>query len=78
VARPRSRLNSSTQCNNLQPSSPRHPDFATDLPYVIHVAGGTRVGRVLRTVAHVAIDEEPDGTPVMARWDIKQHRAYPA
>jgi hypothetical protein len=30
-----------------------------------------RFARVLKTVAHVAIDEAADGTPVIEKWEIR-------
>jgi hypothetical protein len=35
-----------------------------------------RFGRVLKTVAHVAIDEADDGSPVLERWPLGRNVAY--
>ena len=35
-----------------------------------------RFARVLKTVAHVVIDEDEHGHPVIERWKIKRHRQY--
>ena len=45
------------------------------LPHEVDVLDGARPPRVLKTVAHVAIDEAPDGTPVLQRWDITRCKA---
>lgn len=64
--------------------APRTPEdlatFAPDYPHRIFVGpngGDTRAARILTTVAYVAIDENPDGSPVVQKWKIKQHRVYP-
>jgi len=31
-----------------------------------------RFGRILKTVAYVAIDEAADGSPVLEKWQIRQ------
>jgi hypothetical protein len=56
----------------------RHPDdsFAPDMPHTIYLsAGETRLGKVLKTVAYIVVDEDENG-PVVERWDIKWHRDY--
>ncbi len=35
-----------------------------------------RWAKVLKTVAHVVVDEDADGNPVVEKWDIKDHRPY--
>lgn len=54
-------------------------DFAYDFPHRIFVgkrAEQTRVAKVLNTVAHIIVDEDENGQPVVEKWDIKQHRHY--
>jgi hypothetical protein len=46
------------------------------LPHEVDVLDGTRPARVLKTVAHVAVDEAPDGSPVIERWFITRHRTF--
>ncbi len=51
------------------------------LPHVVHVGTGgkdsigseTRAAHVKKTVAHVAVDENPDGTPKIEKWKLKKH-----
>ena len=50
--------------------------FAPDFPHRICVLDGTRCARVLKTVAYIVTDEAADGSPVVEKWAIKQHRAY--
>ena len=54
-----------------------------DLPHLILVGPDylpepqrLRFGRVLKTVAHVAIDEADDGSPVLERWPLGRNVAY--
>ena len=42
----------------------------------IDVLDGVRYAKVLKTVAHVATDENPDGTPVLEKWNLKNHSVY--
>lgn len=35
-----------------------------------------RWAQVLKTVAHIVIDEDADGKPVVEKWNIKDHRQY--
>ena len=52
--------------------------FAPDLPHTVYVgAGETRAARVLKTVAYVAVDEAADGSPVLEKWKLRDHRQYP-
>ena len=59
----------------------RHPDdaFAPEMPHIVYVGGttgrGTRLAKVLKTVAYVVVDETEEG-PVIVKWPIKQHRIY--
>jgi len=49
------------------------------LPHQIYVgpnAEETRFGHVKGSVAHVAVDENPDGTPKMEKWSIKNHSKH--
>lgn len=36
----------------------------------------TRYARVLKTVAHVIVDEDENGFPVVEKWKIKSRRDY--
>ncbi len=45
-----------------------HKIFMTD--------GSVRYATVMKTVAHVAVDEDECGNTVVERWPIKQHRVY--
>ena len=44
-----------------------------NLPHEIDVHDGVRYGHVKGTVAHVATDENDDGTPKIQKWNIKNH-----
>jgi hypothetical protein len=48
------------------------PDLS-DQPFEIFVGphAETRFGNVLKTVAHVVVDEDANGEPVVEKWDIK-------
>jgi hypothetical protein len=46
------------------------------LPHEVDVLNGTRAARILKTVAHVAVDERADGSPVLQRWDITRCKAF--
>ena len=37
---------------------------------------GWRYARVLKTVAHVVIDEADDGSPVVEKWELKSNINY--
>ena len=51
--------------------------WCPEFPHRVAVGHGeTRVARVLKTVAHVVIDEDEEGKPVVERWKISQHRLY--
>lgn len=41
-----------------------------------NVDWGWRHAKVLKTVAYVVVDEAADGSPVVEKWDIKQHVKY--
>ena len=57
-----------------------HSDFCPDFPHLIctsNVIGWPyRFARVLGSVAYIVRDEEADGSPVVERWEIKQHKRY--
>jgi len=38
--------------------------------------GEFRWARILQTVAYIVTDENPDGSPVHEKWNIKNHRVY--
>ena len=56
------------------------PDIWTEFPHMVFVGPygqeEIRYARVLKTVAHVVIGEEDDGTPVVQKWAIKNHIEY--
>jgi hypothetical protein len=47
-----------------------------NLPHEIDVGDGVRYGHVKGTVAHIATDENDDGTPKMQKWQIKNHKKW--
>lgn len=47
-----------------------------NLPHEIDVHDGVRYGHVKGTVAHIATDENDDGTPKMQKWQIKNHKKW--
>ena len=55
-------------------------DFSPDMPHLICVNDPIgwpyRFGRVLGSVAYVVTDEAADGSPIVQKWQIKQHRRY--
>lgn len=51
-------------------------DFAEDGMHIVYVQDGYRYARVLKTVAHVAIDENEDGSPVWEKWELSYNREY--
>lgn len=51
-------------------------DFAPDCPHIVYVGDGFRYAKVLKTVAWVAVDEQPDGSPVFEKWHLHRHRYY--
>jgi hypothetical protein len=57
----------------------KYMDIWSDYPHRIAVGPNgdeTRVGKVLKTVAYIVIDEDADGNPVVEKWTIKNHRIY--
>lgn len=53
------------------------PQWAADFPQLVFVGGGEmsgdfRFAKVLKTVAHVVIDEDAEGNPITERWQIRQ------
>lgn len=54
--------------------------FGPDYPHYIWVGNRIqeyRFAKVLKTVAYVVIDEARDGSPVIEKWSIKNHKEYP-
>lgn len=51
-------------------------NFAPEMPHIIFTIDGTRLAKVLKTVAYVVVNEDESG-PVIEKWDIKTHRHYP-
>jgi hypothetical protein len=47
-----------------------------NLPHEIDVQDGVRYGHVKGTVAHVATDENPNGTPKIEKWKLKKHNKW--
>jgi len=52
--------------------------FAPTFPHLVYVGPdhSTRPALVKRTVAHVVIDEDAAGQPIVVRWHIRSHRVY--
>lgn len=38
--------------------------------------GQFRFGNILKTVAHICVDDADDGSAVVQKWQIKQHRVF--
>lgn len=52
-------------------------DFGPDFPVVVWMTDGSfRFANVKKTVASVVVDEGPDGSPVVEKWQIKQKRDF--
>lgn len=47
-----------------------------NLPHEIDVLDGKRYAHVKGTVAHVATDENEDGTPKLKKWNLKKHNKW--
>lgn len=47
-----------------------------NLPHEIDVLDGVRFARVLKTVAHVAVDEDSEGKAVIEKWHIRKHISF--
>lgn len=48
-----------------------------NLPHAIHVGKDqVRYGHVKKSVAHVAVDENPNGSPKLEKWNIHSHKKY--
>ena len=71
-------------CDNLFEFSTNHEEMTDewDFPHLIWVSHNAvgqwnaRYGKVLKTVAYIAIDEDEYGNPVVEKWDIKKYRKY--
>jgi hypothetical protein len=51
----------------------------SDLPHIIPMRDGSvRFARILKTVAHVVVDENEHGGPVIERWPLKRHYEFHA
>ena len=46
------------------------------LHHEIDVLDGVRFANVLKTVAHICVDEEADGQPKLETWRLLQHKRY--
>ena len=54
-----------------------NPQLAEDFPHLVIVGdihNPVRYAKVLKTVAHVVVDEADDGSPVVEKWDITHDR----
>lgn len=51
--------------------------LAEDFPHLVYTADGDRIAKVLKTVAHVVVNEDADGNGVVEIWPLRQHREYP-
>lgn len=62
-----------------RPGDPEQWDFAPGFPHVIYVGDGDqhRYGKVLKTVAYVAVDEAEFNVAVVEKWKIKNQKDYP-
>jgi hypothetical protein len=47
-----------------------------NLPHEIDVHDGVRYGHVKGTVAHIATDENPNGSPKLDKWKLKNHKKW--
>lgn len=47
-------------------------------PHRVFTTDGDRAALVLKTVAHIVIDEDADGNPIFEVWKIKNPRTYPS
>lgn len=52
-------------------------EIAPSFPHIIYTIDGPRLARVLHTVAHVIVDETPEGLPQIERWPLACHKVYP-
>lgn len=50
--------------------------WAPEFDKLVYVSDGTRIARVLKTRAHVVIDETSDGRPVVETWLLRAHYRY--
>jgi hypothetical protein len=44
-----------------------------DFPHILHTFDGIRYARIEDDVAHIAVDEDEYGMPVVETWKIKDH-----
>lgn len=61
----------------VRPADDRGGWLGDDFPHLVYTGNETRIARVLKTVAHVVVDELPDGDGVVEIWPLRQHRVYP-
>lgn len=47
-----------------------------EFPHVVYTGTQRRYARVLKTVAHIVVDEDEFGRPVTEKWELRGHRAY--
>lgn len=50
--------------------------LAHGLTHEIDVLDGVRFAKVLKSRAHVCVDEAGDGAPVLQTWILKNHTSY--
>lgn len=55
-----------------------NPIFGHEYPHRLYVGNSLeyRYANVKKTVAYVVVDENDDGSPVVQKWDIKNHVIY--
>jgi len=50
--------------------------FGPNFPHKVFVTDGFRWARVLKTVAHIVVDESEDGSPMVEKWQITSHMEF--
>ena len=46
------------------------------LTHKVDVLDGQRYAKVLKTVAYIAVDEDPNGQPVLEKWEISRLKIW--
>lgn len=64
--------------NRFEYAAAPHLLFGEEYPHRLYVGynGETRYANVKKTVAYVVVDENDEGSPVVQKWDIKNHVTY--
>lgn len=61
-----------------RPADDRAGWLGAEFPHLVYVGGGeTRIAKVLKTVAHVVVDEDGNGDGVVEIWPLQHHQRYP-